>query len=252
MDFKAGHGTTNLWGYSRAIDLVQESCLKDSQSKAKILLVGENDCRNLLKTISKLGFKNNLNLEFTIGETSVTAMSRILLLFKTLFQTEIPKDEKILFFLEIYANGKIRKKTLDFVQNTGKEIEMEIVDNRSGIFDFSRLKFREKDDLISVLKFWRSANEFNFEKLWDQRLLHYFKRRYDARENVIDWDYHAKLLDIDQTRLSILSRKEYLHWRMTGNAFHVSRGGASSSLCDHAWNKTLATVDVLKEVRILS
>jgi hypothetical protein len=38
---------------------------------------------------------------------------------------------------------------------------------------------------------------------------------------------------------------------MTGNAFEVSRGGASSSLCDNAWNKALATVDVLKEVRLL-
>lgn len=244
MNFKVGHGTTSLWGYSRCVNLAQTS------SPNKILILAENDGRNLFKTVSKLAFNKAVKLHVTIGETSVTGIARILLLFKILFQSQIPKDEKILFFLELYGNGKIRQKTADFLKIVGKEIERDMLEC-NGIFDFSRLKFREKDDLISVLKFWRSDNKFDFDKLWDQRLLNYFKRRYDARENVIDWDYHAKVLDIDAKSLSILSRKEYLQWRMTGNAFEVSRGGASSSLCDNAWNKALATVDILKEVRLL-
>ncbi len=78
MSFKFGHGSTNLWGYSSAVDLVS----KISLGKKKNLILGENDGRNLFTTISKLGFKSqDVELEFTIGETSVTGITRIILLF---------------------------------------------------------------------------------------------------------------------------------------------------------------------------
>ena len=64
----------------------------------------------------------------------------------------------------------------------------------SKIIDVSNLKFRERDDLEFVFKFWRSPkNNYEILKYWDYRLRAYYKRRYDYIENMCDWDYQMKL-----------------------------------------------------------
>ena len=82
----------------------------------------------------------------------------------------------------------------------------------------------------------------------------YLGRRYDSRDNIVDWDYQMKVLDCvcllsytkDKKSLSILSRSEYLNWRLSGNAYEIR--DASQNMP----NKTVATVDVLKEVILTS
>ena len=91
-------------------------------------------------------------------------------------------------------------------------------------FDFSALKFRERDDLEAIFKFWRNddpksencfwqgrhrkgrgrhavptrpllrpCRAFPVAELWDHRLRTYHKTRYDSRANMADWDHSMNL-----------------------------------------------------------
>ena len=45
------------------------------------------------------------------------------------------------------------------------------------LIDFGALKFRERDDLEFVFKFWRDSKKpFDAKALWDHRLRSYLKR----------------------------------------------------------------------------
>lgn len=54
----------------------------------------------------------------------------------------------------------------------------------SKLIDFGALKFRERDDLEFVFKFWRESETkrpFDVKVLWDHRLRTYLKRFYSKR-----------------------------------------------------------------------
>ncbi len=71
----------------------------------------------------------------------------------------------------------------------------------------------------------------------EYRLRNYYGRRYDSRDNVIDWDYHMALRE----QTTIVHSKEYAKWRQTGVAFEVRD-------CNYTHpNRTMATVDGLKQ-----
>lgn len=55
--------------------------------------------------------------------------------------------------------------------------------------DLSELRFKDRDAIESVLQFYIRQGQFHIENLRDHRLRHYFGERYDARLNLIDWDY---------------------------------------------------------------
>jgi dynein assembly factor 3, axonemal len=146
-------------------------------------------------------------------------------------------------FLEIYGNLMIRSKTNEYVSSKATELIRTVTDQTgilSKIIDFKLCKYRELDDIEFVFQFWRSDRGFDGSALWDSRLRQYLKSRYDARENVFDWEYNMKLMD--RTPHALISKREYLHWRHTGIAFSVRESTYEKT------NRTMATVDALKQV----
>lgn len=62
------------------------------------------------------------------------------------------------------------------------------------ILDISLLKFQDRDRLVEVLQRYRQSSEYDMVKAWDARSRKWYGDRYDARRNMIDWDYHMPLL----------------------------------------------------------
>ena len=78
--------------------------------------------------------------------------------------------EKAHLFHEIYGNLLIREKTFEFIQQQASLL-IRMVTDESGalakIFNFKHLKFRERDDLEFVFKYWRDEKKsFDGDKLW--------------------------------------------------------------------------------------
>jgi dynein assembly factor 3 len=92
---------------------------------------------------------------------------------------------------------------------------------RLPFIDLSRLKFKERDMLEGIFKFWRLSDpekkSFDIQRMWDGRVRHHLGVRYDAKDGVFDWDYHMRLTDI----APIVHSKEYKEWRHTGVAFKL-------------------------------
>ncbi|CAL8072777.1 unnamed protein product [Calicophoron daubneyi] len=84
--------------------------------------------------------------------------------------------------------------------------------------DISPLKFKERDILEMVFKFWKrtSKEEFQITACWDQRLRKHLGTRYDAIPNVFDWDCSITLHDRQATQIN---PREYEKWRQKGVAF---------------------------------
>ncbi len=71
------------------------------------------------------------------------------------------------------------------------------------------LKFKERDDMEFTFQFWKDAKkQFDLCGLWDMRLRRFYGHRYDARENLSDWDYHMKLTDKKQKVLYNIKVKD--------------------------------------------
>lgn len=90
------------------------------------------------------------------------------------------------------------------------------------MFSLDFLKFRERDQLIDILKFWLKNSENNYKmdlaKIWDNRLRQHLEIRYDSRFGVFDWDYNMNLIN-KGANVGIISLHEYKTWRNTGIAF---------------------------------
>ncbi len=108
-----------------------------------------------------------------------------------------------------------------------------MIEKEQGIFDLRMLKYRERDDVESVLKFWKGTKPFEIGKLWESRSRIYFGQRYDSKDNLMDWDFHFRL------NARNIHKKEYLKWRQSGIAFVASDEDYSVP------NRTMATVAMI-------
>lgn len=108
------------------------------------------------------------------------------------------------------------------------------------VFNFSQLKFKERDQLESIFKFWRNSDPkiFDICRHWDERLRQYLAVRYDSRENIYDWDYSMKL----SKKASIINSREYKNWREQGVAFELR-----SDSTYEVTNRTLASGIIIKK-----
>ncbi|CAF0763436.1 unnamed protein product [Didymodactylos carnosus] len=215
------------------------------------LLLGCGDIRHIFHTLSKLNSSTSSRpLYIYIIENQLELYARHLLLLKLLFEKphEVSIQEKCELFLELYGNLMIRPYTEQYLKEKSKEL-IELITSISSKFqlnktltiDLSLLKYKERDFLEGILKYWKT-NETSTDKqlfpanlAWDLRLRQYLTGRYDTRRNAFDWDYNMKLLL--RAGVQHLNIHEYQEWRETGVAYHMRQDYTQP-------NRTLSSVFV--------
>eukprot|EP00966_Prymnesium_polylepis_P300866 6952255-Prymnesium_polylepis.2 len=76
---------------------------------------------------------------------------------------------------------------------------------------------KDRDRLEEVFRSWAEDVDFDMVRLRDERLRAFYKTRYDARANVLDWDYTWELSPI----ASIVHKLHFRDWRLNGVLFEV-------------------------------
>ncbi|XP_046858961.1 dynein axonemal assembly factor 3-like isoform X2 [Xenia sp. Carnegie-2017] len=229
------YGAVTWWGFSPALDLREECHLN-------ILLVGCGDCRHVLKTLAKTyKWKKDYQLHIYVVESNLELLARHLLLLGIAKESKenLGLQEKCELFLELFGNSLIRPQTSEYIQDKATHFirmvtDLECLGREFPLIDMSLLKFKERDMLEGIFKFWRSRDVklFDITKCWDSRLRSHLEVRYDHRNNVYDWDYNMAL----HRKAPIIKFHEYKTWRDQGVAFEM-REDASYAVA----NRTLAS-----------
>ena len=229
-----GLGNINWWGFSPSIDF--QSILNDLENKSdsnelNILLVGAGDPRHILKTFSNQFKKTKKIIRFYIYDCRLELYARYLLLLSLPLESPNKRgiQEKTELFMEIFGNLNVRDQTAQFIKTQAIEFikyitDLDQLNNANlGCFDFTLLKFKERDFLEGIFKFWRldylNSAIYPTRTCWDLRMRTLLKTRYDSRSNTFDWDYAMKLLE--RQNAGIINKRIYSQWRETGNAFEL-------------------------------
>lgn len=233
-------GTITWWGFTPALDLQDTDAISalnnlkldkdEGPDTLNILLVGAGDIRHVLQTIARSYRHRKRKLHFFIVETQCELYCRDLL-FMSLF-LESPNrmglQEKTELFLELYGNLLVRQQSVEYVQKMSNEFikmvtDFDYLEKRLPCIDMSQLKFKERDFMEGIFKFWRNKDlkTFDVEKMWDFRLQSDLGVRYDTRDNVFDWDYHMRLAGREG---DIIHTREYKNWRKYGIAYEPREG----------------------------
>lgn len=236
----AGSGEVypTLWGFSPALDL-QMQCLQntlqhlstcDDIPELNILLVGCGDGRHFLKTICQARRWPQRRLNFFIIESDLELLARQML-FLTL-ALENPEhmglQEKSEIFLELFGNGMIRSKTAAYLQDkselfikcvTDPEYQQSVLP----MLNMASIKFKERDELEYIFKFWRTPEPklFPIERYWEVKNRQFLGKRYDSRRGAYDWDLNMKLHD---RGAAMINATDYNRWRENGIAFLIREG----------------------------
>ncbi|CAI5790730.1 Hypothetical predicted protein [Podarcis lilfordi] len=250
-----GFGTTAWWGFSPALDL-QATCLEASMEhlqlsqdgipELNILLVGSVDGRHILKTMSQAHRWPRRKINFYVLENNLEALGRQLL-FLSLAVEPLEKmglQEKSETFLELMGNTLLRGQTAAYLQEKANLFIRYVTDPdfqqaHLPLLDLSALKFKERDQLEAIFKFWRNHDPqtFQIKQLWDLRLRQYLGARYDSRRGVCDWDLNMKL---HEHGANVINFREFYRWRDTGMAFEMREAPYDIP------NKTLASGRLLR------
>ncbi|XP_066265522.1 dynein axonemal assembly factor 3-like [Branchiostoma lanceolatum] len=252
-----GFGNIAWWGFSPAQDLqdlgkelrLEKLTLSESAEPSRdlnVLLVGAGDCRHILKTIAQSYRWQRRKINFYVVENQLELLLRHLLLLNIALEPpgRMGLQEKTELYLEVLGDALVREQTADYIRTKATDFIKLITDadklaQDMPLIDMSMLKFRERDAMEAICKFWRDTENKSFDivKFWDARQRRYLEVRYDSRKNVYDWDRTMKLHEKDA---KILHGSEYNRWRDTGVAFQVREGDYTVG------NRTLASGVLIK------
>uniref|UniRef100_A0A8C4SAP8 Dynein axonemal assembly factor 3 n=1 Tax=Erpetoichthys calabaricus TaxID=27687 RepID=A0A8C4SAP8_ERPCA len=256
-----GAGSVTWWGFSPALNLlvpsgnisVGGSIREITEDKAlsqtiNILLVGSGDPRHVLKTVAGLrqSSHSKTKLHVYIVENNLELIGRHLLFLTLAFEPpdRMGLQEKAETFLELFGNSLIRSQTANYLQEVSRRLiqfvtESDLQEGRLPSVDLSALRFKERDQLEGIFKFWchPDPRSFQIHRMWDVRVRQYLENRYDFRQGAFDWDLTMKL---HHRGAQMVSKPEYMRWRETGVAFELREG-----LYDTA-NRSLASGLLLK------
>jgi len=243
------YGQIAWWGFSPSLDLIDFMRKHEVElgDEINVLLIGSADARHILTTISNLRSDYNGKINFYVEESSLENIARQVLLINLALEsaTKLNTGNKSEMYLELFGNSLIRGDTEKYlVEQSNEFIRMitnpSYAENNFPVFDFSNLKFKEKDLLEGIFKFWRSSGgngAFKMAELWNSRVRSHLGIRYDSRDNAFDWEYSMNLKE----KSSIVNWHEYKRWRECGLAFNVRDESAYEVA-----NRTLASGLVLK------
>ena len=161
-----------------------------------ILLSQPSDVRHVLQTIAQRRRHSRRPIHFYISERPAECLARELLLLTIAQDWELPIRHRANTFLEVFGNICVQRRTSRYIEAKARELIRTMCDGEGPLvdqFDFSLLKFRERDELESIFKSWYEKVPFAAKELHDRRLRLLYKDRYDFRKNVIDWDYQWSL-----------------------------------------------------------
>ena len=240
-----GAGGVRFWGFSPATDLAAEApalatTTGDDDQPLRFFLCAVSDVRHLLHTVAAAARKAHESgaparpMEFAVFEREPEVLARHMLLLAIALDFELPRRERAELLLEVWANAQLREKTAVYVAVKAVELGRVLAHDEgplAPLIDSSSLKSRERDLLEQVLRSWSDDVEFETVRLRDERLRQFYGGRYDARKNVLEWDYTMELLEI----ASIVHKIHYRDWRMSGLCFEVR-----DSTYSHP-NRTLAS-----------
>jgi len=249
-----GYGNICWWGFSPALDL-QHTGLSEMSTKLacsipgelNILVVGAGDFRHVLLTIARKYRHTKRKLNFFVIESALEIYARDMLftMIASEKQENMGLQDKTELFLELYGNSLVREQSSQYVTRMSQELIKMVTDfdylaQKLPIFDLSLLKYKERDFLEGILKFWRNKDNkapFDILKCWDLRQRQMLGVRYDCKLNAFDWDYNMALIERGG---SIVHLKQYKDWRNNGIAFTIREATYDVS------NRTLASGMVFK------
>ncbi|XP_072178400.1 dynein axonemal assembly factor 3-like [Diadema setosum] len=249
-------GAVSWWGFSPAFDFQDKDVIEkvkdlkvDSSNggSLQILVVGSGDIRHVLTTVARAWRHRRKLLKFYIIEGNLEVYVRQLLLLHLWLESplDLGLQEKTESFLEIFGNTLIRQQTFDYVMSRSNELLRLVTDDkylslRIPSLHLSALKFKERDHMEAILKFWRNPDlrTFDIAKCWDNRLRKHLEVRYDSRKGAFDWDYSMKLGDRGK---GVMNNREYGYWRETGMGFELREADYSVP------NRTMASGLVIRK-----
>ncbi|KAB0795089.1 hypothetical protein PPYR_11928 [Photinus pyralis] len=229
-----------FWGLTPALDFQEEIRANGKHvDEINILIVGGQDCRHIIKTLAGRYKHEKVVINFYILEAVLETVAKQLLLLNIALQ---PKEElglvqKARYFMELYGNTLVRPAVAKYLKLKASDL-VEMITNESYLKDIMpfvdvQLKYKERDYLENVFKFWCSVDDFDICLSWDRRLRKSLGVRYDTRMGVFDWDLHMRLHHVGGIQVC---SQEYKHWRATGVAFtwlesEVSKSNRSLVCC---------------------
>ena len=112
---------------------------------------------------------------------------------------------------QVFGNALVQERTEKYIEQKGREL-IDLLCNETGamqgLVDLGMLKFKERDELENVFKGWNVKQPFKVSfgflysacipssplhwqvvELLDTRLRAMYGQRFDAKKNLIDWDY---------------------------------------------------------------
>nr|CAB3238451.1 dynein assembly factor 3, axonemal [Phallusia mammillata] len=254
-----GFGSVTMWGFSPALDfqagLPSRKGLKRAEESLgngepvevlNILLLGAGDCRHILKTMAHRKRHQARKIHIYVAENNLELLGKHLLLLTLALEPphRMGLQEKAELFAELYGNTLIRQQTVQYLQEKANLFvemitDLDYSDERMPTIDMSQLKYKERDYLEGIFKFWRDPDPkyFNISSMWDNRLRQYLAARYDSRNGAFDWDLSMKLHELGA---KVVCKKEYTRWRENGLAFETREG-----IYDRP-NKSMASGIVIK------
>ena len=234
-----GYGNISWWGFSPSVDLADHFPSQGEQNgsetgprECNVLLVNSHDPRHIVHTICQ-SFRSStqeqkMKMNFFVLEPFVEQVGRYMLLLNVILDESFGLQEKVETFLEVYGNSMLRNPTAEFVAAQSEKFikavtDLELCSQLFPIYDLSLLKHKERDYLEGTFKFWRAADNRNFEihKMWEFRNREYLGARFDVKENAYDWD---RIMKLGERGAAIIQKAEYESFRSKGIAFE-SRSG---------------------------
>jgi len=236
-------GNVTWWGLSPAFDVVP-AIASDStgDGPVNVLLVGAGDARHILTSIARSYRRPKRKVHFYILESNLEVVARQLMFLQLAVESpeSMSTREKAETFLELFGNSLLRPQTREYLTKAASSLVRLVTSDPEEaaaafpLVDLTSLKFKERDFLEAILKFWRETEpaKFPIHQLWDGRNRQYLETRYDCRKNAFDWDYNMKLVD---RGAKVINGREYAEWREKGLAFQGRDG------CYEFPNRTLAS-----------
>lgn len=209
-----------FWGLTPALNLFDE--YENLPDVLNILLVGGADCRHVLKTLANRYKHRQVKINFVLMEASPETIAKQMLLLNIALQPpeEMGLIQKTRMFMELYGNTLLRPATAKYFTSCARQL-LNMVTNKdyaNEVMPFLNLdlKYRERDYLENLFKFWCSWDEFSIVEIWDGRLRKTLGVRYDSRSGAFDWDLHMRLRTIGGHQVC---NQEYHSFRSQGVAF---------------------------------